>query len=237
MRKKIPVTNQLSCLDCDAREFAWFETGTDEQLLERQEHRTSQITLEVNDYLFMEGDVYRGAYTLKEGWMICFKQLKDGRRQIIHVALPGDFLGYIPNKGGVLDYSCVASTDCRLCYFAANDLEELLLRDIKLIHRLIAIQSNQNQACRAALSYVGQSQAKHKVAYFLLEIIKRLKERGIDTSEAIAFPLSRIDIADAVGITAVHLGRVSVELSNENIVVCRHGFLNVVDIEGLEALV
>jgi len=37
----------------------------------------------------------------------------------------------------------------------------------------------------------------------------------------------RIDTADSVGITPVHLGRVSVELSNENIVICRHGALNV----------
>ncbi|MCK5727378.1 MAG: Crp/Fnr family transcriptional regulator [Thiotrichaceae bacterium] len=237
MRKKIPIANQHSCLGCDAREFAWFEKGTDKQLLERQEHRTSQVILEANDYLFMEGDPYQGAYTLKEGWMVCFKQLKDGRRQIIHVALPGDFIGYIPEKGNTIDYSCTALTDCRLCYFSAPDLNKLLLKDVQLIHRLIQIQNSQNQACRTALSYVGQSQAKHKVAYFLLEIIKRLTERGVDTSKPIIFPLSRIDIADAVGITPVHLGRVSVELSNENIVVCRHGFLNVVDIAGLEALV
>ena len=236
MRKKIPVINQLSCLNCDVRQFSWFEKGTDEQLLERQTYRTSQLTLEANDYLFMEGDSYSGSYTLKEGWMICFKQLKDGRRQIIHVALPGDFLGYMPDKNAKVDYSCVASTDCRLCFFSANDLEQLLLKDVELIRRLIAIQSSQNQACRTALSYVGQSQAKHKVAYFLLEIIKRLSERGVDTTLSITFPLSRIDIADAVGITPVHLGRVSVELSNENIVICRHGVLNV-DLDGLKSLI
>jgi CRP-like cAMP-binding protein len=224
---RIPPVVQASCLDCEARQFAWFESVSEDSLQEREKLRSGQYRLPANQYLFMEGDEHHTAYTLKEGWAICYKQLKDGQRQIVHIALPGDFLGYKTDPGAPIDYSVMAVTDCVLCAFSEKNINLLLQKDTSLIHRLIAIQTKQGQACRTRLSYVGQSQAKNKVAFFLMDLIERLERRGVDVGENVPFPLSRTDIADAIGITPVHLGRVSVELSQEEIVECRHNILNV----------
>ena len=227
MLRKIPPQSQSSCLSCEAREFAWFESVSEGQLLEREKNRTGQYRLAANEHLFMEGDEHHSCYTLKHGWAICYKQLKDGQRQIVHVALAGDFLGYKSDPNGPIDYSVMAVTDCVLCSFSEDSMSELLEVDINLIHRLIAIQAKQNKTCRKSLSYVGQSQAKNKVAFFLMDLVERLERRGVDISDTVNFPLSRIDIADAIGITPVHLGRVSVELSQDDIVECRHNTLTV----------
>ncbi len=227
MLKKITPIKQSACLTCDAREFAWFESVSEGQLLERQKNRTGQYRLAINEHLFMEGDEHHSCYTLKEGWAICYKQLKNGQRQIVHVALAGDFLGYKSDPNEPIDYSVMAVTDCVLCSFSEESMNELLKVDSQLIHRLIAIQTKQNKTCRKSLSYVGQSQAKNKVAFFLLDLIERLERRGVDINGVVDFPLARIDIADAIGITPVHLGRVSVELSQDDIVECRHNSLNV----------
>lgn len=69
---------QASCLNCKAREFAWFDSISEEHLKERQSLRSGQYTLEEGEHLFMEGDEHHTSYTLKEGWAICYKQLKDG---------------------------------------------------------------------------------------------------------------------------------------------------------------
>ncbi|HIO92983.1 MAG TPA: Crp/Fnr family transcriptional regulator [Leucothrix mucor] len=154
----------------------------------------------------------------------------------MHIALAGDFLGYKSDPNEKVDYSVMAITDCVLCSFSEESMNELLKVDISLIHRLIAIQTKQNKICRKSLSYVGQSQAKNKVAFFLMDLIERLERRGVDISEIVDFPLSRVDIADAIGITPVHLGRVSVELSQDNIVECRHNALNVKNYEQLRKM-
>lgn len=227
MLKRIPPIKQSSCLNCEAREFAWFESVSEGQLLEREKNRTGQHLLATNEHLFMEGDEHHTSYTLKKGWAICYKQLKNGQRQIVHVALAGDFLGYKSDPDEPIDYSVMAVTDCVLCSFSEESMNELLKVDTNLIHRLIAIQTKQNKTCRKSLSYVGQSQAKNKVAFFLMDLIERLERRGIDVSDMVDFPLSRIDIADAIGITPVHLGRVSVELSQDDIVECRHNSLTI----------
>ncbi|MCK5812666.1 MAG: Crp/Fnr family transcriptional regulator [Cocleimonas sp.] len=225
--KKIPPRKQSSCLNCEAREFAWFESVSKGQLVEREKNRTGQYLLAANEHLFIEGDEHHTAYTLKKGWAICYKQLKDGQRQIVHIALAGDFIGYKSEPDEPIDYSVMAVTDCELCSFSEESMSELLKVDINLIHRLIAIQTKQNKTCRKSLSYVGQSQAKNKVAFFLVDLIERLKRRGVDVNSTVDFPLSRVDIADAIGITPVHLGRVSVELSQNEIVECRHNSLSV----------
>lgn len=236
MLKKIPLATQGSCINCEARKFAWFEPGSDGQLEEREKHRTGQHILPASDHLFMEGDNHNTAYTLKEGWAICYKQLKDGQRQIVHIALPGDFLGYKTDPEASIDYSVMAITDCVLCSFTGESINQLLTKDTDLIHRLIAIQAKQGKACRKRLSYVGQTQAKNKVAFFLMDLVERLERRGVDVNQTVPFPLSRGDIADSIGITPVHLGRVSVELSQAEIVECRHNTLNIKDYEKLKSM-
>lgn len=228
---------QSPCMECDARKFAWFEPGSaDELLADRQVHRDSQAIFEPGEYLFAEGNVHKKAYTLKEGWAICYKQLLDGQRQVVHVALPGDFLGYQTDFSEPIDYSVVAVTECKFCGFTPNGIDSLLQKDLSLIKRLMEIQNKQNKACKRKLSIVGQSQAKSKVAYFLADLVDRLEKRGLDIHQTMVFPLSREDIADAIGITPVHLSRVSVELSNEQVVECRHNKLRVMDYDALQKL-
>ncbi|CAA6827932.1 MAG: cAMP-binding proteins-catabolite gene activator and regulatory subunit of cAMP-dependent protein kinases [uncultured Thiotrichaceae bacterium] len=237
MPKKIPQSMQASCMDCEARKFAWFEPGSaDELLSQRQVYRNSQSIYEPGEYLFAEGDVHPMAYTLKEGWAICYKQLLDGQRQVVHVALPGDFLGYQTDFSERIDYSVMAVTECKFCGFTPAGIESLLEKDLSLIKRLMEIQNKQNKSCKRTLSVVGQAQAKSKVAYFLADLVERLERRGLDIEETLAFPLSREDIADAIGITPVHLSRVSVELSNAHVVECRHNKLKVMDIPALQHL-
>ena len=230
------VVKNSSCLNCEARKFAWFESGSDSQLIEREKKRTGQYTLAANQYLFMEGDEHHSCYTLKQGWAICYKQLKNGQRQIVHIALAGDFLGYKSDPKERIDYSVLAITDCTLCSFSEESMNALLQIDTDLIHRLIAIQTKQNQICRKSLSYIGQSQAKRKVAFFLIDLVARLERRGIDITQTIDFPLSRINIADAIGITPVHLGRVSVQLRQDEIVDFRHNSLNIKNYQALKAM-
>lgn len=233
---KLPEADQVACQICASRRFAWFKPCSEDELIEIEKHRQCQHLLSPGEYLFLEGDTPEVTCTLQEGWAICFKLMSNGRRQILHIALAGDFIGYRSQPNAPIDYSVIALTPCRVCTFSLKNIDALLIHSPKLTHRLISIQQQQAQACRNHLSYVGQSQAKLKVAYFLMDIIRRLDKRGVNINKPIKFPLSRVDIADAIGITSVHLSRVSVELREENIVDCRHNRLNILNLEKLKTL-
>jgi CRP-like cAMP-binding protein len=234
--KNIKIKDQINCKDCSIRRYAWFKHCRRDTLELHQSYRTAQFHLAPGDYLFMEGEKPKSVFTLQEGWVICFKSLANGQRQILHIGLAGDFLGYRIDFNKPIDYSVVALTECTACAFSGDAFRTLLQADANLIERLFEIHSETSQQCRTSLSYVGQSTAQLKVAYFLNQMVSRLKERGVDISQSIFFPLTREEIADAIGVTSVHLCRVSVELRKLKIVDCRHGRLELLNVKKLEKL-
>ncbi|HGG59954.1 MAG TPA: Crp/Fnr family transcriptional regulator [Gammaproteobacteria bacterium] len=233
---KLPKELQLSCADCSTRRHAWFKHCNTKELNDLQEHRTAQHTLKAGDYLFMEGDTPGAAFTLQEGWVICFKSLSNGRRQILSVAFSGDYLGYQSDMSQPIDYSAMAVSDCRICSFNGPSIMHLLQKQPSLIQSLLEIQQQQAIACRTRLTYVGQAPAKQKLAYFLTNILAKLEQRGVDIRETIDFPLTHEDVADAIGITSVHMCRVAIELRRAGIVDCRHNHIRVTDFPALKAL-
>ncbi len=233
---KLARQNQLSCKDCSSRRHAWFKHCSEAQLDDLQQHRSAQHLLEAGEYIFMEGDTPRAAFTLQEGWAICFKSLSNGRRQILSVALAGDYLGYQADMSQPIDYSAITVSPCRVCSFSANSIMQLLQKQPELIHSLLEIQQEQAEACRTRLTYVGQAPAKQKLAFFLVNLLRKLETRGVDISQTVDFPLTHEDVADAIGITSVHMCRVAIELRRAGIVDCRHNHIQVTNFEALNEL-
>lgn len=236
MPTKIPISQQSSCLSCPVRSYAWFESGTEEQTRQREQHRSAQLILEAGEHLFTEGEQHPVSYTLKEGWAICYKQLSSGERQVVYIALPGDFIGFLTDPDETMDYSVMAVTTCLFCAFSTSNMQHLLQSDWTLMRSLMRIQNMQLKACKKQLTVVGQAQAKSRVAAYLLDLIERLESRGFDISQQLDLPLSREHIADSIGITVVHLSRVTVELFEDAVVECRHGKLRVLNREALQVL-
>jgi len=233
----IPYTQQSSCKYCDARSFSWFKSAPNDTVIaQRQAQRSSQLTLGKHKHLFIEGEVHKAAYTLKEGWAICYKQLANGQRQVLQIALAGDFLGYQTDFNKPIDYSVIAVTDCVLCCFHASAVDKLLTMDRSLVQRLMEIQEDQYAACKHTLTVIGQAQTKHKLAYFLIDLVQRLAERKVDINGVISIPLTREDMADAIGVTPIHLSRVITELSKAKIVECKNNRLKLLQADVLQGL-
>ncbi|HFE48561.1 MAG TPA: Crp/Fnr family transcriptional regulator [Chromatiaceae bacterium] len=224
------------CSECPVRGLAWFEPGSQEDAGRREQLRSTQYQAPAGQILFQEGDTLRRAYTLYSGWVVRYKVLKNGQRQVLSVALPGDFIGYRADFGVPLDYSAVAVTPVVLCSFSEYNIEALMQDDPTLTRKLIQIQCQQAQECRQRLSYVGQAPAVQRFAMFLCELTSRLSQRGIDVTQAIDIPLNREDIADAIGVTSVHLSRISADLRKKQIVDCRYNRLIPKDLEALQRL-
>lgn len=233
---QLKTDDQVYCKACASRRLAWFKPCTKEMLDAHETFRSSQYELKTGEYLFLEGDTPTSVYTLQDGWIICFKTLANGQRQVLHIGLAGDFIGYRSDFDKPVDYSVMALAPCIICSFSRRNLLSLMAQDGKLTERLLEIQSTNSEECRTRLTYIGQAPAKFKVAYFLNNIVSRLQERGVDTSKSIYFPLTREEIADAIGITSVHLCRISVELRRLNIVDCRHNRLDIMNNEKLQEM-
>lgn len=237
MPKNIPQTQQSSCADCPARPFSWFKPISNQKQLENaQRLRSTQTTFQAGESLFIEGSIHRKIHTLKEGWAVIYKHLLDGHRQVIDIALPGDLLAYQSNFDIPIDHSVICATDCVFCSFTEDAIDKLLHENPILHKRLLHLQGIETKNCRKNLSLVGGAQARNKVAYFLHNLIDRLETRDINITEDIIFPISREDMADAIGVTHVHLSRICAQLNKENIVKLKNNRLRIVNRKKLQKL-
>jgi CRP-like cAMP-binding protein len=70
---------------------------------------------------------------------------------------------------------------------------------------------------------IGRRNALERTAHFLLELGARLKLVGLGTKDGYACPLSQYLLADALGLSAVHINRVLRQLREEGLLTFRSG--------------
>ncbi|MGF1546247.1 MAG: Crp/Fnr family transcriptional regulator [Thiotrichales bacterium] len=232
-RKPDPHTH---CIDCRVRSFAWFQPCTRDHLAERQRLRDDQFLARPRGIIYRQGEVVPYAFTLYDGWAVQYQQLTNGKRQILHVALPGDLLGYRYDMSTPVDHTTEALTDVTLCGFTADGMQKLLQHSPELFRRLVEMQSEGLRECHGNLANIGQNSTKLRIASFFSKLFVRLRARGSITNNTLQIPLTQEHIADVVGVTPVHVSRVCSELRHLGILEFHHGKLVLLDEAKLASL-
>ena len=83
---------------------------------------------------------------------------------------------------------------------------------------------------------IGRRSAKEGLAHFILELTERLKLVGLATETQFQHPLNQSIIADALGVSEVHVNRILRELREQNLLTLREGKVNILDSSGLQKL-
>jgi len=150
---------------------------------------------------------------------------------IFQFALPGDFIGFQHNLGEVIDYSAQALTDITVCAFPVVELDRVMKELPELSLRMTDMHAQSMKLCRQHMMGIGRKSAKQRLAFLFLELFYRVKAVGDmmpGTEEnSIAFPLSQEDLADAMGLTSVHISRTLRELTDEGLVNVKHRRLTI----------
>lgn len=141
------------------------------------------------------------------------KLLPDGRRQVVGLLLPSDFVGRPFEARG--SYHAEAATAVQLCSFPAARFEQLMQQYPGIGHRLFRHALSQLDAAQNWMLLLGRKTAQEKVASLLLMIAGRLRELGVSESDGrggtgcmqLELPLSRSEIADYLGLTIETVSR------------------------------
>jgi CRP-like cAMP-binding protein len=143
-----------------------------------------------------------------DGWAASSVSLADGRRQILSLLLPGDFVSIASLWEPMSGYAVEAITDVTYRKFKRSELKTALLAHSEVIERLSkAWVEEKAQADQLALD-LGRRTADERIARLLLNLVDRLRKRAMVHDEAIEFPLRQRHIADATGLTPVHVSKV-----------------------------
>ncbi|GGG39855.1 hypothetical protein GCM10008026_20990 [Chelatococcus composti] len=191
-----------------------FEAGMLSRAMAAQGRRSCGVgsvrVLEKDEELFAEGDPAVFFYRVTEGVIRTSKLLSDGRRQIDAFHFPGDVFGV--EAGDEHRFSAEAATAATVIAYRRRDLDELHFDETFSREVLDAVMHALERAQRHML-LLGRKSAIEKIATFLVDMAERL-----DGDDAIELPMSRLDIADHLGLTIETVSRSLTELERKGII-------------------
>lgn len=183
-----------------------------------------------------QGQTDQSAYILASGWVCSYKLLSGGSRQIVDFQIPGDFLGLRSVLFRTSDHNIEPVTRVEASEVLAKDLLETFSATPRLATAVLWAASRDEAMVVEHLVGIGRRDAKERMAHFLLELGARLKLVGLGSVSGYSCPLSQYLLADAMGLSAVHVNRVLRELREDGLVTFRNGQVEIHDLDGLVLL-
>ena len=184
--------------------------------------------------VIQDNDVVDRCCLLVDGFVHRYKMLPDGDRQIMSIHLPGDILDLQSLHIRRMDHSIGTLTKTRVAYIA-----HAALLDLAREHPGIAVAFWRDTLIDAAIFRewivnVGRRDAYQRLAHLFCELHARMRALGLAEDGGFAMPLTQSQLADATGLTVVHVNRTLKSLRASGLIGMQGRFVHILDRHGLE---
>jgi CRP-like cAMP-binding protein len=190
--------------------------------------------LDLGSYLVREGDEPTHCGLLVSGYAFRQKLTGAGARQILAVCLPGDAVDLQNIFLDVSDHSVQLLTRSEVADIPREALQELVLARPALGTAIIALTLVEASILREWVVNVGRRDARARIAHILCEFAVRLEARELATGEGFELPMTQEQLADATGLTSVHVNRVLRSLETEGLISRRRRYIQFTDWRALQ---
>lgn len=185
--------------------------------------------LQANHHLIQEGDRPDPVFVMLDGWACRYKILPDGGRQIMAFMLPGDFCDIHIAVLEAMDHSIMTLTKARVASLPRAQMEALVESRPAITRAFWWSQLVDQGVMRAWIVSMGRRKSVERVAHLMCELYIRMRNIGLATDRQCDMPLTQIVLADALGLTPVHVNRVLGKLRLAGIMDLRAGSLTILD--------
>jgi CRP-like cAMP-binding protein len=156
-------------------------------------------------------------FFMLSGWACLARELDDGRRQLVAFLLPGDAVGF-----DLLTQSRESTKVSALTPVKIQRVRQSLMGELTGspgLNRALAIASDQQQ--KRLIDQVvrlGRQTAYERCAHLFLELHARLSEVGETQGDSFRLPVKQEVLADALGLSLVHVNRTLQQLRRDRLV-------------------
>ena len=168
--------------------------------------------------IVQEGQCNKSAYILESGWAFSFKLLPNGERQIIDFHVPGDVLGLRSLLFRRSDHGVEAVTRVEAAEVLLSDTLSCFAQAPRLATAVLWAAAREEALVVEHLVDLGRRSPQSRMAHFLLEMGARLKLVGIGDETGFDCPLTQYHLADALGLSAIHVNRILRRLRQDGLV-------------------
>ncbi len=180
------------------------------------------------------GQAYRGIYLLHNGWALRSRVLENGSRQIVNVAMSGDFLGLNAVIFENSDFDIVAKTEVTAFFIHKDELRGVLGRDPVLAAAIFWVTAHEESMLAERIVSLGRRSVRVRTAHVLCEFISRLEIIEPSAADELLIPLTQEDFSDILGTSLVHTNKTLRSLDRDGIIQFRQGLLRISDRHELE---
>jgi CRP/FNR family transcriptional regulator len=201
-----PIRHRAVCANCEADDLIILD-----QMKSYRSYHAGEVILWAGEDMPLVGSVVTGVVSLT-------RTLEDGRRQVVGVLLPSDFVGR-PDRS-VAPYDAIAATDVTLCQFQRRPFRDLIARTPAIGHRLLEMTFDELDAAREWMLLLGRKTAREKIASFLVILARREGMLKGNAADGLTFdlPLTRESMADYLGLTIETVSRQITALKGEGVI-------------------
>lgn len=169
--------------------------------------------------LVIQGRAHRHLSVLVQGAAIRYKLLPDGRRQIINFVVPGDFIGLRGCVFATASNSVMTLQKSVVAPFPCSAIVEIGQRSPMLTGIIFWLSSLEQTMLSERLVTLGRCSAYERLAYLFCELLERLQWAGLAGERSFTLPLSQELLADALGLSTVHVNRTLTRLRRDGLVI------------------
>jgi CRP-like cAMP-binding protein len=186
--------------------------------------------------IIRDGDRPSECCLILEGFTCRYKILSDGKRQIMSFHIPGDIPDLQSLHLKVMDHSLGTLTPCKVGMIKHDDLRGLIRRCPRVGDALWRDTLIDAAVFREWMIGIGRRSAYTRIAHVLCEILVRMRAIGLANGNGndIELPVTQAEIADALGLSTVHVNRVLQELRSNGLITLRGRFLSAQGWPGLK---
>lgn len=197
----------------------------------------TQVTeFEPGQDIVREHEFKAQANVLLTGWSSRYIDLTDGRRQILALHIPGDFIDLHSYQLEQMDHSVRALTACQVAVIPHERLDRITEQFAHLTRQLWLHTLVDAAIMRQWMLGLGRRTALENAAHLFCELFRRLRAVGLAEGESFPLPVNQIELSEALGISPVHANRTLQELRAQGLVTLRAQRAEILDLARLEAL-
>jgi CRP-like cAMP-binding protein len=205
--------------------------GDDREALLGLPYRVSRA--EAGRYLVREGASTDYSILILSGLAYRHKFTADGSRQIVSIHIPGDFVDLEGALLNVADHNVQALTRCEIATVPSEALRKLVDTHPRLARAMWVDTLIDASIFREWIMNVGRRDARERLAHIFCEFARRLEVAGLGSTEGYELPMTQEQLADASGLTAVHVNRTLKGLDSEGLIRRERRFVYIPDWERL----
>ncbi|WP_084698542.1 Crp/Fnr family transcriptional regulator [Muricoccus aerilatus] len=181
-----------------------------------------------------EGDIPSECCLILDGFASRYKLLPDGRRQIMAFHTPGDMPDLQSLHIRVMDHSVAAMMPTKAAFIPHKSIRELTGRFPGLLHAFWRDTLIDAAIFREWMIGIGRRDAHERIAHLICEMLLRFRGVDLAPEDTFKIPATQNDMADALGLSNVHVNRVLMDLRRDGLITWTNHTVSILKWEELQ---